>query len=689
MTSFIHFLLILCTFTAVAGIIIGYALRRRMQFSDWMLLGVAIACAGLDIVNLMQMRGWASAIQATHFTLVLQGLLTSLLLSFSISFARPYSRETLATMQIIVLACCVLGVFIAALAPKGLLFFVDNAHQPSMPFLHGLGFYFQALYLLAAIMAMYNLEVTLASASLGVRWRIKFTVLGAFSILVSLLVVFSQSVLYKTLDPAFAPVRTTGTLLGLLLAGYSNFFRAAEARVVISQRLVYKSFVLLAGGVFLLFLALTAYIAKVYDLSLNRTFIWSSLLVGGILLAAFLLSHGVRRKVLLFLKNHFYKDKYDYRVQWLEFTRRLSSSQTGEPFYKAALTGFCETLGFGAACLLLRDRIDEDFHGVACIELDRELPCLPAGGSLPNLLTTHQRPTDLAPLYDSLSQEEQAALTAMQARFAAPLLLEDDIIGIIILCRPIVKEEVYDEEDIDLMDAFARQTTLAILNIRFTEQLATIREAEIMGRISTFIVHDLKNLVYTLSLTVENARNYMHDPEFQQDMLRSLSNITNKMQKLISQLRPVPSAEELQSQSLDLTALAREVAADIDPHRIRITGPSVQALVDRESMRKVLMNLLLNALEASGEDDEVEMEVGANGSPFIRVCDKGCGMEERFIRVKLFQPFSTTKNNGMGIGLYQSQQIIEAHGGDIEVRSTPGEGSVFTVRLPARALASV
>jgi len=57
-------------------------------------------------------------------------------------------------------------------------------------------------------------------------------------------------------------------------------------------------------------------------------------------------------------------------------------------------------------------------------------------------------------------------------------------------------------------------------------------------------------------------------------------------------------------------------------------------------------------------------------------------MEEEFLRERLFKPFETTKQKGFGIGLYQCRQIVEAHGGRIEVRSVPEQGSEFTVYLP-------
>ena len=78
---------------------------------------------------------------------------------------------------------------------------------------------------------------------------------------------------------------------------------------------------------------------------------------------------------------------------------------------------------------------------------------------------------------------------------------------------------------------------------------------------------------------------------------------------------------------------------------------------------------------ASSEDrhDELRFEVR----------DDGRGMSEEFIRTKLFKPFSTTKKGGLGVGLAQCRGIVEAHGGTIDARSRPGEGTMFTVRVPA------
>ena len=100
-------------------------------------------------------------------------------------------------------------------------------------------------------------------------------------------------------------------------------------------------------------------------------------------------------------------------------------------------------------------------------------------------------------------------------------------------------------------------------------------------------------------------------------------------------------------------------------------------------MKKVIVNLVQNALEAGNERGAVAVSIyQENGCACIRVSDAGCGMTEDFLRNHLFRPFSTTKEKGLGIGLYQCRQIVEAHEGRIEVTSEAGIGTVFTVVLP-------
>jgi signal transduction histidine kinase len=95
------------------------------------------------------------------------------------------------------------------------------------------------------------------------------------------------------------------------------------------------------------------------------------------------------------------------------------------------------------------------------------------------------------------------------------------------------------------------------------------------------------------------------------------------------------------------------------------------------------MNLILNANEALGNGGEIRVATQkSNGWAIVSVRDNGCGMTKEFIEKSLFRPFKTTKRQGMGIGLFQSKMIVEAHQGRIEVESEEGRGSTFRVFLP-------
>ena len=97
------------------------------------------------------------------------------------------------------------------------------------------------------------------------------------------------------------------------------------------------------------------------------------------------------------------------------------------------------------------------------------------------------------------------------------------------------------------MKTIARQASLAILHQRLSEQISHAREMEAVGNVSTFVAHDLKNLVSNLSLIVDNAGRYIHNPDFQKDMLASLNNTAVKMRNLIGRLKKLGEMEHVKS----------------------------------------------------------------------------------------------------------------------------------------------
>jgi putative PEP-CTERM system histidine kinase len=463
-------------------------------------------------------------------------------------------------------------------------------------------------------------------------------------------------------------------LLGVALMGYSLATRGGEEKIVFSRRLAYKSLVLLAAGAYLVSIGLIGQAMRQFEGLNESTVVAAMSLFGGVGLLIVFLSETIRRKVKTALRKNFFKDKYDYRLQWLDFIHRLTGVVHLEDLYQAVLLGFCENLGMGQAALYLRNAHTGNFEPVHQWEMASAKTVLPSDHPLCQPASNPRCVRDL--------RNTPPSPPAPTASFSVPLMRGPNFEGFILLDHPFNAAERYDEEDFELMEALAHQATSAILLMRQADELASAREMAAMGKVSAFVLHDLKNLVHTLSLMVENAKNYIQEPEFQRDMCKALDNSVSKMRGLIHKLREVSSSKSLLYEDVDLLALARESSKSVPEGTLELQGESVPASVDRAEMSKVLVNLFRNAYEACQGKQTVVVEVGHHSQPYIKVSDSGCGMDAEFIRKRLFVPFSSTKDTGMGIGLYQSKQIVEAHGGRLVVESLPSHGSTFTILLP-------
>lgn len=544
------------------------------------------------------------------------------------------------------------------------------------------GFIEQLITLCLIILAMMHLESTLVNSVHGQRWKIKFTILGTFAILAADVFVISLGLLYRTVDLTLAPARQIGCIIGLGLLLYSTLYRGGEKPVMVSKRLASTSLVLFGTGAYLLFLGALGVAINLTGESTTRAILLAVGITSGVGIMVLLLSERFRRRFTRIMQLYFYKEKYDYRVQWLAFTRRLSNARTREDLYQNVLLGMCETFGMGGGILYLPENHGTLLIPIQAWEVADQSPLLPLKEYILRAARNGQPVIDLNREISVADDAIRNFFAAIRARFIVPLMRESDLDGLILLAAPIDPKETYTEEDYALMEALASQANSAILNFRFADLLSQARDMEIFGKISAFILHDLKNLVYPLSLLVDNAKRYIGNPEFQQDLVKSLGNIVTKMHALITQLRQLPQRDMLRLENIELRQLAHETFQHVPIDSLVITGPPVQARVDPEQIQKVIFNLVRNAHEASPKGQPITIEVGLDRQPFFRVSDFGCGMTEQFIAENLFQAFRTTKTKGMGIGLYQCRHIVEAHGGTIEVDSTFGHGTTFTVRLP-------
>lgn len=247
-------------------------------------------------------------------------------------------------------------------------------------------------------------------------------------------------------------------------------------------------------------------------------------------------------------------------------------------------------------------------------------------------------------------------------------------------------------------DARAIADNINVVTERLRAQVAReaeSRQFESFVRLSAMLTHDLKNAIEALSLTVSNMERHFDNPQFRTDALKGLTTATDKLKAIVARLsRPLTSlsGEHKRPTNTDLVPILKRVSAmTAEPmrtkHTIELRLPdSVFALVDAARIEEVMENLVINALEAMDKPGgTLTIEAGYNdkGLPTFAIGDTGPGMSRTFIENRLFRPFSTTKKNGIGLGLYTCREVVRASGGVIEAHSVEGAGTTFRVVLPS------
>lgn len=658
--------------------------RAERKGGAFALLCVLWLAAALGVCDYLLLQRPADFLTLSSISLHCMALLCPAAILFSNVYCREFKFSEIPTSQLMLMVLSLVPMVVALMFPVREFYYSPDFISDRILFLEPMAFFFYLQFILFLAVALFNLEATIANAPHGVKWKIKFSIVGAGTVLASLLLYYSQSIIFRAIDTGFVTTRAFGILVGLLMIAYSELSRGNDERIIISKSLAYRSFVVLFCGLFLLLVGLVGEGIKLFGDKFN-SYAFAMVAFAAVLgLVIVGLSETMRRKFRLAIQRHFYGEKYDYRIEWKKFTDRVTESTSREQLYENILTVFCETFGVVGACMFLQGRHSTDYTPMCFHEMDKSKMVVPAKSTLVTNLKKNRRIYDLRTEMPELNTELREFLAERNARFVIPISTASSLVGIIVLGAPINVGENYDVEDLELMRAISMQAAAVLMNLRLGDELAEARDMEAFGKVAAFVLHDLKNQVYPLSLLEENAREYINDPEFQQDMLDSLSSIVGRMNTLIAQLTNIPTKGSLSLERTDLLEVAKSAAQLIPSAKIDFIGESVPVIIDVEEIKKVILNLYLNAMEAS-DNARFQVHVHDEDGPVLKVVDFGRGIDEEILEEGLFVPFRTTKKKGMGIGLYQSKQILEAHGGTIAASSPDEGGAIFSITLPATA----
>ena len=543
--------------------------------------------------------------------------------------------------------------------------------------------------LLFAIIGLALVEQVYRGARREDRWAIKFLCLGLGGLLIVEFYFYANGVLFRVLDPIVWAARGfVAALVAPLIAVSAARNPRWASPLGVSRSMAFHTATLIGAGVYLLLMSVAGYYLRLFGGDWGEVvftvFVFAAVL-GGLLL---LFSGTLRARLKVFLAKHFFSYRYDYREEWLNFTRTLTEGRPGEQLCERAVEALARLLESPGGALWMREG-NAGFQRASHWNWGDLNGTEPADSAFIQWLVSKQWVVDLdemqtrRDLYGDLDAPAWIRQSD-EAWLVVPLLLHDELLGFVVL-KHSLGDVTFNWEVSDLLKVAARQAAAHLAQMRASNQLIVARQFESFNRTTTFVIHDLKNLVAQLSLLLANAEKHKHNPEFQADMLETVENAVARMNKVLTQLRR--GGDEARAQSVALADILADAAASKQAFKLRPTlelpPAHLRVRAERERLTRAIGHLLQNALEATPPTGQVTLRgFEQYGQAMIEIIDTGSGMDDDFIRTRLFQPFDSTKGAGMGIGAYECRETIRALGGMVEVDSTPGSGTRFRLSLP-------
>lgn len=540
------------------------------------------------------------------------------------------------------------------------------------------------------VLALVLLEQVFRNATEDSRWNIKPLCLGLMSAFLFDLYLFSQAVLFNTVDDAALSIRggvhaVIVPLLFLSMTRRSDWI----ARIRLSPKAAFHSATLLIAGLYLVFISSVGYYVRYFGGEWGRALQLGLVFFSLIALMALAVSGSSRATLRVFLGKHFFRYRYDYREEWLKFTRALALRDSPREMGEQVVRGLADMLESPAGALWMARRGEADFSQTARWNMAQTVDKERCDSPMCQFMTSSGWVINLEE-YRSFSRRYGALQLPSwlqqlaQAWLVVPLMVGEELIGFVVLASARTRVEVNWEIN-DLLKTAGQQAAGFLAQMQATEALLEVRKFDAFNRMSAFVVHDLKNIVTQLSLMMKNAKRLGHNPEFQQDMLLTVENSLERMRQLMLQLRegatPTGSAFGV---SLDDISRRIEAVAAGRGRRLEVKlKESILARGHEERLERVIGHVVQNAFDATDPSGRVSLSIDrASGQARIVVSDTGQGMSADFLRERLFKPFQTTKHAGMGIGAYESYQYVQELGGAIEVKSELNLGTTVTILLP-------
>lgn len=461
-----------------------------------------------------------------------------------------------------------------------------------------------------------------------------------------------------------------------------------ETELFVSRHVVFYTTTLTGAGLYLIAMAIGGYLVGRADLVWGPVVQAVFLLSAAMVLLYAIFSAELRARLRVFIAKHFYRNRYDYREEWLRLIETLAAADPhGSPATRG-VEALAAIIGSRRGAMWLSDSTGLKYEARAGWNGPRPEKDLTLDDPIVAFL---QRSRWIVDTKEYAADPEKYANAFAAAgsldevpSIYVPLVHEGSLIGIVRLERPAALDSL-GYEDHDLLKTAGQQVAVFMAQERSKEELSETRQLEAFSKLTTFLMHDLKNLIAQQELVVANAKKFGHRPEFVEDAMLTIAASVQRMRNVLARLQDSSSE---QVSLIDLSRLVADVCrscSDREPRpRLISAGVDPKVSVNKERLTMALTHAIRNAQDATDSAGSIELRLQELGrTAVIEVADTGVGMDADFVQNRLFKPFDSTKGaQGMGIGAYQLRETLRAADGDVEVHSEPGRGTTLRMTFP-------
>lgn len=408
------------------------------------------------------------------------------------------------------------------------------------------------------------------------------------------------------------------------------------------------------------------------------------------------------------LQSRLLGDRYRYQRALSEVITQVATTSNAEELLQMVVDKIVEHMNVARAMVLMQEDATTDYTARAQASVqgkNGETPFLAEGAETIAWLRRHKR---------SLVKEE-IQFREVQARalrigeeldrlgvsLCVPMVLDGKLVGSLAIANK-QSGDMFVDQDIKILESLCAEVALAVRYRKFEQQMIQASKLASLGTLAAGIAHEIRNPLSSIKTFVQLLPSRSNDAEFQAEFSKLVSSDVDRISKIVENVLSFARSssihvnehrmEEVIEDSLSLVrSQLKKKAVEVTTHYQDL--PPVK--VDKDQMSQVFVNIILNAVDALpdlGGKIRVSCQVASVASPkdprrrtmphlLIEIADNGQGIPDN-IKGKLFDPFFTTKSHGTGLGLSITHQIVESHGGFIQVRSAAGQGAAFLINLP-------